>query len=114
MSSLLTPEVLVSLADLLGAVVGLVLTLTLPVLSARLYRWTGIRIEEKHMRALHEAIATWAHSAVTRGIQPASTQAYDDLMAYLRQSVPDALKALGPPAAVLTQLAGRYLAQVTR
>ncbi len=93
MEHILTPEVTAALAELLVAVIGLILTVALPILSARLYRWTGLRIEEKHMKALHEAIATWSYSAVTRGIQPASKQAYDDLLIYLRQSVPGFLRA---------------------
>lgn len=111
MNTILSPELLAGLAELLVAVIGLILTVALPILSARLYRWTGIKIEEKHQKALHEAIATWSYSAVTRGIQPASKQAYDDLLIYLRQSVPDALRVLGPSADVLVRLAGRYLAQ---
>ena len=89
--SLLSPEVTASIAELLVAVIGLILTVALPILSARIYRWTGVKIEEKHMKALHEAISTWAYAAVTRGVSPASQEAYDDLLAYLKQSVPDAL-----------------------
>lgn len=109
LKTLLSPEVTASLAELLVAVIGLILTVALPILSARIYRWTGVRIEEKHMKALHEAISTWAYTAVTRGVNPASREAYDDLLNYLKQSVPDALKALGPSADVLIGLAGRYL-----
>ncbi len=107
--SLLSPEVTASLAELLVAVIGLILTVALPILSARIYRWTGVKIEEKHMTALPEAISTWAYTAVTRGLNPASREAYDDLLAYLKQSVPDALRVLGPSADVLVGLAGRYL-----
>ena len=45
----------------------------------------------------------------TRLWNPASREAYEDLLAYLKQSVPDALRVLGPSADVLIGLAGRYL-----
>lgn len=107
---MLTPEILASLAELLVAVISLILTVALPLVSARIYRWTGLRIEEKHQKALHEAIATWSYSAVTRGLKPASQEALQDLTDYLTASVPDAMRALGPSAEVLIRLAGRYLA----
>ncbi len=111
---LLSPEVTASMAELLVAAISLVLTITLPIITARIYRWTGVRIEEKHMKVLHEAISTWAFTAVTRGVNPASREAYEDLLAYLKQSVPDALKALGPSAEVLIGLASRYLRAAAR
>lgn len=56
--SLLSPEVVASLAGLLLTVIGLIVTVALPILPTRIYRWMGLRIEEKHMKALHEAIST--------------------------------------------------------
>lgn len=112
MKALLSPEVVALLAEILVALIGLFLTMALPMVTARIYRWTGYKIEEKHMKALHEAVSTWAYSAVTRGLQPASREAHDDLVAYLKASVPDAFKALGPTAEVLIKLAGRYMGAI--
>lgn len=107
----MTPELTAALADLAVAIVSLALTVALPIVTARVYRWTGLRIEEKHQRALHEAAMTWAQNAVARGPAAATAQAGQELEAYLRRSVPDALRALAPSADVLVQIAGRYLRQ---
>ncbi|MCL4066833.1 hypothetical protein M3484_09640 [Pseudomonas sp. GX19020] len=48
LKSLLSPEVTASLAGLLVAMIGLILTVAPPILIGRIYRWTGVRIEEKH------------------------------------------------------------------
>lgn len=105
----MTPETLDALAQLAVAAIGLVVTIAGPILTARIHRWTGIRIEEKHMRALHEAAATWAENAIEGGVRSASEQAGQDLERYLRASVPDAVRALTPSADVLGQIAGRYI-----
>lgn len=109
---LLQPGVLLGLSELLIAALGLILTVGLPVLSAKAYKLLGVKIEEKHMKALHEAILTWAENATLRGLKPANQAAVEDLQDYLRASVPDALKALTPSVEVLGKLAGRYLRKV--
>lgn len=109
---LLQPGVLLGLSELIVAALGMILTVGLPVLSAQAYRFLGVRIEEKHMKALHEAILTWAENASLRGLSTANRAAVGDLQDYLRASVPDAYKALTPSVEVLGKLAGRYLRKV--
>lgn len=106
---LLQPGVLLGLSELIVTVLGLILSIGLPVLSAQAYRFLGVRIEEKHMKTLHEAVLTWAENATRKGLAPANQAAIGDLQDYLRASVPDAYKALTPSVEVLGKLAGRYL-----
>ena len=106
---LLHPSVLLGLSELIVAALGLILTVGLPLLSAKFYKLMGARIEEKHMKALHEAVLTWAENATIHGLTPANQAAVGDLQDYLRASVPDAYKALSPSVEVLGKLAGRYL-----
>jgi|GEM_PF-3451207 len=109
---LLQPGVLLGLSELIVAALGLILTVGLPLLSAKAYKLLGVKIDEKHMKALHEAVLTWAENASLRGLTPANQAAVGDLQAYLRASVPDAYKALTPSVEVLGKLAGRYLRKV--
>ena len=109
---LLQPGVLLGLSELIVAALGLILTVGLPVLSAKTYKLLGVKIDEKHMKALHEAVLTWAENASLRGLTAANQAAVGDLQDYLRASVPDAYKALTPSVEVLGKLAGRYLRKV--
>ena len=88
---MLSPEVTASLAELLVAAISLVLTITLPIITARIYRWTGGRIEEKHMRALHSAALTGVRLAIESGLD--GPRMRDAAIAYMRESVPDAIRA---------------------
>lgn len=105
----ITPELVTAASDLVVAVISLTLTVALPMLSARVYKLIGVKIEEKHMVALHSGIATWAENAIKRGVTVANAAAFDDLEAYLKKSVPDAIGALRPSADVLIRIATRYI-----
>lgn len=109
---LLQPGVLQGLSEFLVTALGLILTVGLPVITAQAYRFFGVKIDERHMKTLHEAVLTWAENASLRGLTAANQAAVGDLQDYLRASVPDAYKALTPSVEVLGKLAGRYLRKV--
>ncbi|HCO90946.1 MAG TPA: hypothetical protein DIT40_08235 [Alphaproteobacteria bacterium] len=75
--------------------------------TRRISAWTGIQIEARHREALHSAIMTGVRTAMKGGTL--STEAMtDQAIAYARESVPDAIRALAPNNIVLRKLAERY------
>ncbi|QCP86261.1 hypothetical protein EYE35_11350 [Cereibacter sphaeroides] len=86
--TVLTP----SLLDL----AGVVLTALIGFATVRFQRWTGIQIEARHREALHSAIMTAARLAVARKLAPDAATEF--VSSYVRNSVPDALQQLAPPA----------------
>lgn len=62
----------------------------------------GIEIEERHRQRLHEAIRNGLVAMADRGLQ--GEDMVDAVTDYLRQGVPDALKALKPTDSVLSTL----------
>lgn len=111
LESILTPEVVGAAQDLAVTVISATLTIGLPIIGTQLSRFIGIKIEEKHMRTLHSGVATWAENAVKRGVTRANHDAYQDLLTYLRLSLPEALRKLNPSAEVVVELANRYLSE---
>lgn len=78
------------------------ITLALGYGTLLIRRWTGIQIEEKHMRALHSALRSGVLIGVERGLdKDALVQVAKD---YARQSVPDAIRYLVPGEGVLESL----------
>jgi hypothetical protein len=69
---------------------------------------TGIRIEEKHQRALHQGILTAVESALQGNAGQSGQMLRAHVMNHLRESVPDALTALTPGDGVLDRLIERY------
>lgn len=74
-------------AQVLPALVDALTPIVVTAIAAMVYRWTGVQIEEKHMRALQSALANGARLVVTGGT-------LDEAIDYVERSVPDALKAL--------------------
>lgn len=70
---------------------------------------TGIRIEEKHMNALHSAIMTGVEAAMVEGPEAGIEVIRHRAVRYAQQSVPDAITALVPGDGVLDRLAERYV-----
>lgn len=65
-------------------------------------RYTGVFIEEKHLRTLHSAIRTGVLAALDRGLtRDVLAQTVID---YVKASAPDAIRALRPSDDVLTTL----------
>lgn len=107
----MTPEILQGLAEVAGTVVAVIGSLVLPMIALKVREYTGIKIDEKHMRALHEAARSWAQTAIVEDPRTANRAAGEALESYLRDSVPDAYRALAPTANVVRTLAGRYLSE---
>lgn len=105
----MNPELLQGIAALAAALVSMIGSVVLPIVALKVRQYTGIKIEEKHMRALHEAAQTWAETAVLEGPREATREAGESLREYLLESVPDAFTALAPASGTLAKLAGRYL-----
>ena len=91
-------------------ILGLVLTLLIGWAAKRFRDWTGIQIEEKHQRALHQAAMTAATAAIARGMEGAKAVEFVD--GYIHASVPDAVAALKPSAGVVSEIARSKLAEV--
>lgn len=87
------------------------LTLALGYATVLIRRWTGIQIEEKHMRALHSAIRNGSLMALQRGGVD-KTILIGMVKDYVSSSVPDALKSLSPSDGVLDVLINAALAEI--
>lgn len=88
-----------------------ILTLILGWAAVQVKAWTGIQIEEKHMRALHSAIRNGALMAIQRGgVDKAILVAM--VKDYVQASVPDAIKALAPSDGVLDVLVNAALGEI--
>lgn len=94
--------------DLLMTMIGLVLTFIIGRAAAAFTLATGIRIEQAHQESLHRAIKTAVESAIFHGPEVALGTLKAHVVQHLRESVPDALKALVPGDGVLDRLIERY------
>jgi hypothetical protein len=65
-------------------------------------------IEAKHRDALHEAIISAVESGIKLGPKEGMETLQAHVMLHLRQSVPDAMKALAPSNSVINRLIERY------
>lgn len=77
-------------------VVGTVVAAALAWIAALVQRWTGQKIDQKHMGALQSALTNAAMIALERGVVAG--------VAYVQHSVPDAVKAKGLDAAGIARV----------
>lgn len=102
MQSLLT-ELYTAAVPILIAAFGTILTIVLDrATKVARERW-GIEIEATHRAALHSALMSGIRAALLRGLSGAD--AVEAAIIHASGSVPDAIKALRPDAAVLTRIA---------
>lgn len=94
--------------DLILSIVGLVLTVIISRAAAAFTLATGITIQQVHQENLHRAIKTAIESAMLHGPKEAGATLKAHVIQHLRESVPDALKALTPGDGVLDRLIERY------
>ncbi|AZB64569.1 hypothetical protein EBL87_12725 [Cereibacter sphaeroides] len=104
-------DLLTALAPSLLDLAGVALTALIGFATVRFQRWTGIQIEARHREALHSAIMTAARVAVARGLT--REVASEFVAAYVRASVPEALKRLSPSAETLDALVRSKLLEVS-
>ncbi|WP_101342259.1 hypothetical protein [Cereibacter azotoformans] len=102
-------DLLTALTPSLLDLAGVVLTALIGFATVRFQRWIGIQIEARHREALHSAIMTAARLAMARNMAPDAAAAF--VSRYVRNSVPDALKQLAPPAVTLDALIQSGLAE---
>lgn len=93
------------LPDVMKSVLTLVSLATLYLVRTAVGQfttWTGVQVEEKHMRALHSAVLTGINMAMSKGLT--GDKLKGAAIEYVRTSVPDAIKALNPSTGVLIDL----------
>lgn len=91
--------------------VGTIITAILTVIGFIIQRYTGIKIEEKHKRDLHDALMSGAMAAVTHGPSAGLDVLKLQAIRHAQHSVPGALKALIPGDTVLDTIAARYVSE---
>lgn len=91
-------------------VVGLALTAVIGFAANKARQKWGLDIEEKHRLALHQALMTAARLALAKQLTGAA--AIELALDYAKRSVPDAIRKLNPPQAVIENLAKAKLEQV--
>ena len=67
--------------------------------------FTGIKADEKHLIAFHEAVVTGVESAMHNGLDDSLSTMRAHVVQHLKESVPEALAALAPGDGVIDQLA---------
>lgn len=103
-------EILTSKA-VITAIVGIfgtLLTMIVDRVAGAIEAATGLRIEREHREALHEAIKSGVESAYRHGPAVAVGTLRAHVVQHLRESVPDAMKALTPGDGVLDRIIERY------
>ena len=105
-----SPELQTALLTLFGAVLTFILNRAAGAFQAA----TGIRIEEKHQRALHSAMMSGAKAALRYGPEHGADVLKRLTLDYAQRSVPDAIRALVPGDGVLDDLAERYVREAMR
>jgi hypothetical protein len=96
---------------LLISAFGLLLTFIINRAAGVFTAATGIAVQARHREALHEAIKSGVESAILHGPQVAFEIVKAQVIQHLRESVPDALKALTPGDGVIDRLIERYTLQ---
>ena len=91
-------------------IVGLGLSAVISWTAVRLTKKTGLEIEQHHRDALHTALMTAARLALAKQLTGAA--AIELALDYAKRSVPDAIRKLNPPQAVIENLAKAKLEQV--
>lgn len=91
-------------------IVGLALTAVIGFAANKARQKWGLDIEEKHRMALHQALMTAARLALAKQLTGAA--AIELALDYAKRSVPDAIRKLNPPQAVIEDIAKSKLEQV--
>jgi len=94
--------------SLILAAFGFVFTYILHHAAAAFKAATGIQIEAAHRVALHQAVMTAVESAMRHGAKEGTETLKVHVVQHLKESVPDALKALTPHDGVIDNLIERF------
>ncbi|MGR3593118.1 MAG: hypothetical protein ACU0B9_07385 [Limimaricola soesokkakensis] len=103
-------DILEALTPLLIDLFALLLTIVIGWLGVQANRYLGVQVEARHREALHKALMSGVMRAAELGWDRDAIA--DEALAYARQSVPDAIRALDAPDSVLRQLAEAKIRQL--
>lgn len=108
-------------AILIQYLAGIAATAVVGWIAMAAHRLFGISLEARHREALHSALATGANlvlsalaELIAKGMEPGKARvvATQQGVAYVRQSVPDALRALKPDDGLLFDMVRAKSAQL--
>lgn len=102
----------IAVQPLLPELIGMAATAIVGNVAIVARRRFNIDMQARHREALHSALTTGAQLAIDRKLT--SQAAINLILAYARQSVPDAIKALKPGADILENLARAKLAKAAK
>lgn len=94
----------------LGELLGLIIAALVARAVVALRQWTGVQISQRHADRLSAAIQRGAVLALERQLTGERARAL--VLEYLRETVPDALRAVAPSEAALSLRADATLAEV--
>ncbi len=94
----------------LGELLALIITALVARAVVALREWTGVQISQRHADRLSAAIQRGAVLALERQLTGERARAL--VLEYLRETVPDALRAVGATEAALSLRADATLAEV--
>jgi len=94
------------------SIVGTIVSLAAAWAAATFKKKTGIEIDEKHLRAFHEAIKTGVESAMRHDVNASVSTVRAHVVQHLKESVPEALTRLTPGDGVIDRLIERYSVQM--
>ena len=109
MQDLLT-AIWVAILPHMGDLLGLIITALIARAVVALRQWTGVQISQRHADRLSAAIQRGAVLALERQLTGERARAL--VLEYLRETVPDALRAVAPTEAALALRADATLAEV--
>lgn len=111
MNALLT-EIWAYLQPHLITGIGIIVATFVAQAAAALRRWTGVQISQRHADRLSQAITRAATLALARQLDGDAAKGL--VMDYLRETVPEALAAVGPAWPALALRIEASLAEVGR
>jgi uncharacterized protein YjaZ len=105
-------QLMTALMPVLTDALSIIVMALIAFAAQRFARWTGVQIEEKHMRTLHSAIMTGIREALAKGMDGKSAVAHAVSWAQTT-GAPDAIKALRVNQNDVQYLASAKLQELT-
>lgn len=102
-------QILTAIEPAIMEVLAATVTLAISLAAMKVRQYTGIKIEEKHRLALHDAIMSGVAAARKDGPQSGVDTLVSHAIDHAKESVPDAIRSLRPTRSVLVNIAKRYV-----
>lgn len=106
-------QLMTALMPVLTDALSIIVMALIAFAAQRFARWTGVQIEEKHMRTLHSAIMTGIRQALAKGLE-GNFAVHDAILWAETTGAPDAIKALRVDQIDLKYLASAKLQELNR